>query len=255
MTSNSFTELRYNHNKEENSLDQNTSLGYRPAFDAAHPERMGRFTTTADRIVGGANAIGQIVGGGDLAINNQDFLRDEARATFQTLQGWWGADHDIRAGLTYNKDSERLERRANGWGNVSWNATTQRFTASYVSQQPPHTGRGEAYGIFVQDEVALSQRATLTAGVLLNKDVYYGEGLGSTPGTKRKVKILSFDFDQEIQPRLGIDLRAAGGARRQGLFQFRPLLQHRQQVAGARGIADPHFYHHGDVRCRRQPDQ
>ncbi len=40
--------------------------------------------------------------------------------------------------------------------------------------------------------------------MLLNKDIYCGERLGSTPGTKTKVKILTFDWDQQIQPRLGI---------------------------------------------------
>ncbi|MES1241902.1 MAG: carboxypeptidase regulatory-like domain-containing protein [Acidobacteriota bacterium] len=204
LTQNSFVEAKYNHNKEENSIDPISSLGYRPAFDPAHPELMGRFTTTADRIVGGANAIGQIVGGNDLAVNNQDFTRDEARAVFQTLQGWWGADHDLRVGLSYDESSERLERQANGWGNLTWNPTTKLFTASYVSQQPPHTGRGEAYGVFLQDEVTFGERTTVTAGVLLNKDVYFGEGLGSTPGTKTKKKILTFDWDQQIQPRLGI---------------------------------------------------
>jgi hypothetical protein len=204
VTQNSFVEAKYNHNKEENSTDPLTDLGYRPAFDAAHPERMGRFTTTADRIVGGANAVGQLVGGIDLAVNNQDFTRDEARAVFQSLQGWWGADHDLRVGVSYDEDSERLERRANGWGNLTWNPTTKLFTASYVSTQPPHTGRGQSYGVFLQDEVTFGERTTVTAGVLVNKDVYYGEGLGSTPGTKTKRKILTFDFDQEIQPRLGV---------------------------------------------------
>ena len=204
LTGNSFVDVKYNHNKEENGTSPLTDLGYRPAFDPAHPERMGRFTTTADRVVGGANAIGQLVGGSDLAINNQDFKRDELRATYQTLQGWWGADHDIRVGVTYDENSERLERRANGWGNVSWNATTRQFIGSYISAQPPHTARGEAYGVFLQDEVTLGQRTTLMLGLLVNKDNYYGEGLGSTPGTKTKVKILTFDWDQQIQPRLGI---------------------------------------------------
>lgn len=204
LTANSFVDARFNHNKEENGTNPITDLGYRPAFDPAHPELMGRFTTTADRIVGGATALGQIVGGSDLGVNNQDFLRDEIRATFQTIQGWWGADHDLRAGATWDDTEERLERRANGWGNLSWNATTRQYTASYVSAQPPHTGRGESYGLFLQDEMTFGSRTTILAGVLVNKDVYYGEGLGETPGTKTKRKILTFDWDQQIQPRLGI---------------------------------------------------
>lgn len=204
VTPNSFVEVKANHSKEENSTDPTTNLGYRPAFDAAHPERTGRFTTTADRIVGGANAAGQIVGGSDLAINNQDFERDEIRAIFQTFQEWFGQSHDLRFGVTYDENLERLERRANGWGTVTWSAAARQFTATYVSEQPPHTGRGEAMGVFVQDQVTVGDRTTITAGLLLNHDEYFGEGVGATPGTKTKAKILTFDWDQQIQPRLGI---------------------------------------------------
>ncbi|MEA2691561.1 MAG: hypothetical protein QOJ16_948 [Acidobacteriota bacterium] len=203
-TASSFTEIRLNHNEEDNGTDPLTHLGYRPAFNAARPDLVGRFTTTADLLVGGANAAGQIVGGSDLAVNNQDYKRDEARATFRSLQGWGGADHDLRFGVTYDRDSERLERLANGWGVVTWNPTTRQFTASYVSQQPPHTGRGQSYGAFLQDQVTLGERLTVTAGLLADHDDYYGEKLGATPGTKRQFKILSFDFGQELQPRLGV---------------------------------------------------
>jgi Carboxypeptidase regulatory-like domain/TonB dependent receptor-like, beta-barrel len=204
LTADSFVEAKYNHDKEENSTDPLTHLGYRPTFNPARPDQMGAFTSTPDFLVGGATAPGQTVGGASLAINNQDFTRDEARATYQMFRSWLGGSHDIRAGVTYGKDSERLERRANGWGTVTWNATTRLFTASYVSQQPPHTGRGESYGVFLQDQFSAGDRTTITAGVLVNKDNYFGEALGAAPGTKRKVKILTFDWGQEIQPRLGI---------------------------------------------------
>jgi hypothetical protein len=204
LNADSFIEAKYNHSKEENSTDPLTDLGYRPAFNPLRPDLNGAFTSTPDFLVGGATAAGQTVGGASLAINNDDFERDELRATYQLFRSWFGTTHDIRAGGSYEENSERLERRANGWGTVTWNATTRQFTASYVSQQPPHTGRGEAYGVFLQDQFSVGERITITAGVLLNKDVYYGEGLGSAPGTKTKVKILTFDWDQQIQPRLGI---------------------------------------------------
>lgn len=204
FTSRSLFDLKLNHNEEENGTEPITDLGYRPAFNAARPDLVGRFTTTADRLVGGANAAGQIVGGTDLAINSDDFKRDEARLTYQTFQEWLGWTHDMRAGVTYDRNQERLERRANGWGVITWDPNSQRFTASYVSQQPPHTGRGRAYGAFVQDQISFGDRLTVMAGVLVNRDEYFGEGLGSTPGTKTKVKILTFDWDQQIQPRLGI---------------------------------------------------
>lgn len=202
LTTDSFAEVKLNHNKEENSGIPRTDLGYRPTFNANRPDLVGQFTTTGDRIVGGATGAGQTVGGNAL-VNHQDFQRDELRLTFQSFRNWFDVSHDLRAGVTYNEDSERLDRRANGWGTVTWNPTTRLFTATYTSIQPPHTGRGKAYGVFLQDQVLLSERATLTAGLLVNKDEYYGEGLGSTPGTKRKVKILTFDWDQQIQPRLG----------------------------------------------------
>jgi hypothetical protein len=110
----------------------------------------------------------------------------------------------VCGGVTYDRNEEELSRRANGWGNISFSTTTQQFTASYVSIQPPHTGRAEVWGAFLQDQVSFGERTTVTAGLLVNKDEYFGEGLGSTPGTKTKVKILTFDWDQQIQPRLGI---------------------------------------------------
>jgi hypothetical protein len=204
LTADSFVEAKYNHDKEENGTSPVTDLGYQPVFNALRPDLNGQFTTTADFLVGGATAPGQIVGGTALAINNQDFTRDETKLTYQIFRNWFGNSHDIRAGVTYNKDSERLERRANGWGTVTWSPTTRLFTASYVSQQPPHTGRGEGYGVFAQDQFSIGDRMTVTAGLLVSKDNYFGEALGSSPGTKRKVKILTFDWDQEIQPRLGI---------------------------------------------------
>jgi hypothetical protein len=204
LTADSFVEAKYNHDKEENSTSPFTDLGYRPAFNAARPDLVGQFTTTPDFLVGGATGVGQTVGGAVLAINNQDYTRDEGRATFQTFKTWGDSRHDLRAGVTYEDSSERLERRADGWGTVTWNATTRQFTALYTSQQPPHTGRGTSYGAFLQDQIAFGERLTLTLGVLDNEDEYFGERLGATPGTKTKAKILTFDWGQEIQPRLGL---------------------------------------------------
>ncbi len=204
VTADSFLEGKFNHDKEKNSTSPFDSLGYRPAFNAARPDLVGQFTSTPDFLVGGATGVGQTVGGASLAVNNQDFTRDEARGTYQTFRAWGETRHDLRAGFTYEESSERLERLANGWGTITWNPTTRQFTASYVSQQPPHTGRGTSYGAFLQDQIAFGERLTVTLGVLDNRDDYFGEGLGSTPGTKRKVKILTFDWGQQIQPRLGI---------------------------------------------------
>jgi hypothetical protein len=203
LSADSLAELKLNHNKEDNSGIPINDLGYRPAFNAARPDLVGQFATTADRIIGGATAPGQTVGGASL-FNFQDFKRDEGRLVFQQFASLGDTRHDIRAGVTYDQNEERLSRVGNGWGAITWNATTQRFTATYNSIQPPHTGRAKTYGTFLQDQMALGERTTLTAGLLVNKDDYYGEALGATPGTKVKKKILTFNWDQEIQPRLGI---------------------------------------------------
>ncbi|HKV10461.1 MAG TPA: carboxypeptidase regulatory-like domain-containing protein, partial [Thermoanaerobaculia bacterium] len=206
VTSDSLLDFKVTHDEEKNSTDPRTNLGYRPAFNAARPDLVGRFTTSADRIIGGANALGQIVGGAEFAVNNDDFEREEVRLTYQRFASLGDTRHDMRAGVTYERSEEVLERRSNGWGNITWvnTPTTQQFVATYVSAQPPHTARGEASGVFLQDQVAFGDRVTLTAGLLVNKDDYYGEALGATPGTKRKKKILTFDWDQQIQPRLGV---------------------------------------------------
>jgi hypothetical protein len=203
ITEDSLTELKLNHNKEENSSIPINDLGYRPAFNALRPDLVGRFSTATGIIVGGANAAGQLVGGADL-FNFQDFERDEARLTYQRFGSWGDTRHDIRGGVTYDHNEEELSRRANGWGLVSFSTTTRQFTASYVSIQPPHTGRADVWGAFLQDQISFGERLTVTGGVLVNRDEYFGESLGSTPGTKTKVKILTFDWDQQIQPRLGI---------------------------------------------------
>ena len=155
VTANSLAELKLNRNEEENAGVPNTGLGYRPAFNAARPDLVGQFTTATGLVVGGANAVGQTVGGASL-LNFQDFKRDEARFAFQHFASLGASRHDIRAGITWDENEERLERRANGWGTISFSTTSQTFTANYVSLQPPHTGRAEALGIFVQDQIELT---------------------------------------------------------------------------------------------------
>ncbi|HEY9421794.1 MAG TPA: TonB-dependent receptor [Thermoanaerobaculia bacterium] len=207
LTADSFTELKLNHNEENNSSIPINNLGYRPAFNALRPDLVGRFTTAPGFVFGGATAAGQNVGAADL-FNSQDFQRDEARFAYQKFATLGDSRHDLRAGVTFDRSEETLERRSNGWGAITFvpaTATTgPRFSASYTSIQPPHTGRADTWGVFLQDQISIGERTTFTAGLLLNRDEYFGEGLGSTPGTKTKVKILTFDWDQQIQPRLGI---------------------------------------------------
>src|SRR5262249_23568177 len=136
-TASSFAEVKLNHNEEDNGTDPLTHLGYRPAFNATRPDLMGKFTTTPDFLLGGANAPGQLVGGSDLAVNTDDFPGDEAKAPSRVLlEGGHGIAHARRVGALYERASERLERLATGWGTVPWTPTPRLFTATYVSAQP-----------------------------------------------------------------------------------------------------------------------
>lgn len=207
LTADSLTELKLNHNEEKNSSIPINDLGYRPPFNVLRPDLVGRFTTATGLILGGATGPGQNVGAADL-FNNQDFERDEAKLIYQRFATLGESRHDLRGGVTFDRSEERLDRVANGWGAITFVPATAtagpRLSASYVSQQPPHTGRADTLGVFLQDQISFGERTTVTAGLLVNKDEYFGEGLGATPGTKTKVKILTFDWDQQIQPRLGI---------------------------------------------------
>ena len=79
-------------------------------------------------------------------------------------------------------------------------------------------GDGDTYSIFVQDEVTIGRRATVNAGVLLNRDQFSQtvDGSGGCPATIAlrggaaiyesdgdTCHFLRFGFGTEIQPRLG----------------------------------------------------
>jgi hypothetical protein len=205
LGSESFLEARLSYYRDDNRGTPETRFGERPAFDPARPDLVGQFAATVDRLVGGATAPGQTVGGAAFW-NRQDFARDEARLVVQSFAATGAVRHDLRAGATWDRAEERLDRRANGWGAITWNAASERFTATFFSPQPPHTGRATATGLFVQDQLVLGERTTLQLGLLANRDVLYGEAPGSRPGTKRRQEILTFAWEDQLQPRLGITL-------------------------------------------------
>src|SRR5207237_1118932 len=121
-----------------------------------------------------------------------------------------------------------LSRLANGWGlltNVTQNGVPA-LRARYYTQQPPQFGRGTTYSLFAQDEITVANRMSLALGVLLNRDEFSQQvkGSGGCPATvalkggaavyKSKhdtCNFLRFDFDDEIQPRLGASYQLRKG--------------------------------------------
>jgi len=226
-------EAKYNHNEDLNTIDPVTDLGYQPPFNAAAPYTVGRFRTAPGLIFPPATATLQFIGGTDLAANDQEFFRDEGRLQATLLANFLGATHDIRIGASYSDNKEDLTRIANGWGAITVSSSSlcgpasQRpcFQARYFPDQPPQVSEGQTWGLFLQDQVTWN-RLTLNLGVLLNRDEFIPNGGGrfdilrgdftipnasiptceSSPGAETctyKDKVV-FDFDDQIQPRIGI---------------------------------------------------
>jgi hypothetical protein len=212
INSNAFVEVKYNRYRDDNGINSiATPLGYKPTFNAARPDLVGQFVTTPNLLVGGTSIPGQTVGGTDLAKNDDNFRRDEIRATFTFYTRLGKSDHEIKVGGGYDKNGETLDRVANGWGGVRY-VTTQAgcnlapfvvtapcFTASYVSQQGPQESTGKLYSLFVQDKVSFGNRLTLMLGLLFNQDEY----IAGVPKTGGEVNLLTFHLGDEVQPRLG----------------------------------------------------
>ena len=230
-------EGKYNHNEDNNSGEPVVDLGYQPTFNPAAPYLSGSFTTS---ITGGVNFVfppagdvNQVIGASPNGVNVQDFIRDEYRLTSTFLANFLGATHDIRVGATYSQNEEDLLRVGNGWGSII--ATTSSlcgpaaarpcFRARYNPQQPEQVSKAETWGIFVQDQMTWN-RFTLNIGVLANRDEFIPQGgsfvllrgdytipnasiptcadapSGAPACTYLDTK--TFDFEDQIQPRVGI---------------------------------------------------
>jgi hypothetical protein len=206
ISQSTYLEVKYDHVREDYKSVPDKALGYQPTFDPTHPERMGYFQT-ADIFsqVGGAKLSGQYVGAAS-EYNTQNFFRDEFKLVLHKYLDFSGHSHLIKAGFGFDDGGEYLEREANGWGSILFYPTGSStydslkrpgFRARYYPKQAPQDSRGRTYSIFLQDTISIGERLTLTLGVLANRDEF------STKTSSGKNTFLKFDFDKEIQPRLG----------------------------------------------------
>jgi Carboxypeptidase regulatory-like domain/TonB-dependent Receptor Plug Domain len=214
-------EAKYNHNENKNTGTPAIQFGYLPPFNAADPSQVGRFDN------------GLLVSGSDDFIQTQDYFRDEYRFSGAYLANFFGGTHDIRAGVSFSKNEEDLDRIANGWGSIILNdsgscltAPRPCYRARYWSDQPAQISEAETWGIFLQDRITWD-RLTLNIGVLANQDEFIPNGgqvgfdilrgdftipnasiptCASAPGattcTYQDTK--TFDFEDQIQPRIGV---------------------------------------------------
>jgi hypothetical protein len=243
-------EARFNHNEDNNSVSPNTFIPFKASpFNAAAPYLSGRFQTGSSTTNGKtyifppANTTGQFVGGSDLALNDQNFFRDEYRLQTSYLTSFLGGTHDIRAGFTLSVNREDLVRAADGWGTITISdssncgpvAARPCYRARYTTPGE-QISRGKTYGVFLQDQ-ATWNHLTVNAGVLVNEDYYIPNDNSSfnmisgnykTPGTALTLPACStapagapacfyrsrinIPWSKQFQPRFGfayeIDARA-----------------------------------------------
>ena len=135
----------------------------------------------------------------------------------------------LKAGVGYEFAEEELDRVANGWGAIApVNVNgVPALRARYYTPQPPQFGQGDTYSLFVQDNVTVSNRLSVNAGVLLNRDAFAQRvdrqrrlpaddraerrRRASTSRTATRCTFLRFGFGDEMQPRLGVSYQLRKG--------------------------------------------
>jgi len=191
--------VKYVHATEANETVAVKDLGFQPPFDPNNLPAMGNIT------ISGIN-----VGAATLALNKQNYQRDEVKASVQHLLDFGGTQHDLRAGFGFDRGVEQLKRDSNGWGRLSTVTVSgqQYYNANYYPIQPQQNGIGRTYSLFVQDDIRMGSRLVVNAGLLFNKDEF-AQDLGDLVSNDPFVKtgtFLTFGFGDEIQPRLGANL-------------------------------------------------
>lgn len=169
---------------------------------------------------------GGLVGGAS-TINDQDFSRTSYEIGFDHLIYAGSVTHDIHVGYQYQEIEEDLARLSNGWGVITMpreeftGAGDQVFFEARINQMslglsgdsvpPSIVSQAELESFEINDTIEVGDW-TYNIGVLLSKDVYYGQGLApepsnpitgltQSPGTRYKMH--EIDWSDMIQPRLG----------------------------------------------------
>src|SRR6267143_1801320 len=190
-----------------------------PTFDPGNLAAMGQYSDPAQA---------DLKVGGNQFTNVQNYRRYEVRGVFSRFMDIGRTSHVLKAGGGSEFAEETLNRLTNGWGllaNVTQSGVPA-IRARYYTRQPSQLGRGTTHSLFVQDEITIANRATIAAGLLLNRDEFSQEvkGSGGCPAailfkggaavykSKRDVcNFLRFGFGDEVQPRLGASVQLREG--------------------------------------------
>jgi hypothetical protein len=171
---------------------------------------------------GGMTLGGGEVGGGS-TISDQDFTRESFEIAFDTQLG----DHELHFGYQAFTEEEDLSRTSNGWGGISVpggrltiNDIPIFYEARFEQQSllspsgevvPPIRSSYEGQSFEVNDTWRLDEW-TLNLGLVVSNDQLFGQGLkensnnvsGFELAPGHKYKMYEVDFDDMIQPRLGV---------------------------------------------------
>lgn len=182
-------ELKYLRLDDRSESIAVTDLGVRPTFDVNNLAAMGNFFDPV------ANAS---VGGASLRASGQNYDRSEVKATFSQFLNLARTTHHLKAGLTWEATTEEYKRLSNGWGSISLVQNNTQVQARYYPDQPAQLSKSVTWGVFVQDDITLTKRLVVNAGLLITRDEFAQE-------LEQKNTFLTFGFGQEIQPRVGFN--------------------------------------------------
>ncbi len=186
-TARSVVDVKYVHLTEANESVAVTDLGFRPAWDQNNLAAMGYyFDSTQDAYVGGA----------PYRLNRSNYTRDEIKGTYTQFLDLGATSHQIKAGFGMEESQEDLTRLSNGWGIISVVQAGTQVNANYYPEQPSQLSPARTYSLFVQDDITIGSRLTVNAGLLVNRDEFAQK-------IDTRNTFLSFNFGQELQPRLG----------------------------------------------------
>ena len=178
---------------------------------------------------GGGGAVG-----GYSQIDDVEYFRESFEVAFDHTLYMGDVTHDLHVGYQYMEVAEDLARRSNGWGlidilggqTLASDGVTPVYFVARVQQQsllspggeeliPSIYSSSELQSIEINDTISAGDW-TYNIGVMISNDVLYGQGLAAapagvspitgliqSPGTK--YKMYEVDFEDMIQPRLGVN--------------------------------------------------
>ncbi len=202
-----------------------TDLGFLPTFDINNLAAMGNFFDPK---------LNARVGGASNRWSSQSYDRTEVKGSVSRFLDFAKAQHQIKAGFGWEDTTEDLTRLSNGWGTLSLVQSNTQIQARYYPVQPSQLSKSRTYTMFVQDDITITQRLVVNAGLLLTRDEF-AQQLDS------KNTFLKFGFGDEIQPRIGVNynLRKGAGDKIYGSFGNYINLE---QKSSARSLAPKNLF-------------